>query len=436
MIETIIFFIFISLCCAFFVAEKDDRSFLLLLVSTAWLLGLPLLSLVNNSFPFSGDIDDWNYFQLAATPIHSLSDAFNFSRFQSNSVQPGYPWLLSIVNHFSGHDLYTFKSLNILFLILLSLVWYRIATLLEGNRFGKGMVCAVLLCTPLWFYIFILRKDLPIVLLHNLFILGLIEYRIKNSVQSWLILFSSTILLVLFRVPLVLINLLLISASIIISLITEKKTISAIIKLLVITGLVTGTIFVLYNPYYMSKFGIFSESRQLNSSGGMIEMAHSIHNSSTINRTLFPLLYVLTEISGLNPNTWQNINVQWLRGITAIPWIILGIPLLCAGLITLIRNITTNVATQTYNPNFVIKQNKINFENQWIVLFLFILTYFFLSWQVGDTTRWRLPDIPPLYAIALYGWYFSSKTLRNKCILIWLSSIGSFLTIFYLLREL
>lgn len=432
-------FIFISLCSVFLVAEEKDRNFLFLLVLGAWSLGLPLLAVINYWLPFSGGGDDWNYYQLAGnTSIEAWSDLFDFSRFRHSMAQPGYPWLLSLVNHLSGQSLFVFKSLNLLFLILLALVWYRIGGILAGNSFGRKMACFVVCCTPLWFYVFFLLKDLMITLLQSMFLFGLAQNKVKNNYQSWVLIIAATLSLTLFRAPLVLANIALVFCVHILTVVKRKITPGALIQLILSLSFVTLSLFILSSPSYMNKFGIFTETRMIGTNGGMVEMGQAIHSASDIKRELFPILYILNDISGFNPESWKTLDASWLRGLTFIPWVVFGIPLLFLGARGLISH---NLTTKNIPGGKRLTQgNGLRFrmftESPWSILGLFIFNYFCISWQVGDTTRWRLPDIPVLSAVILYGWCFSPKERRNRTVLGWLVAIAAFASLIYLLREI
>lgn len=406
------------------------------LVIGAWAIGLPLLSIVNEWLPFSGGGDDLAYYRLAARPIVSWQDVFDFGRFHSSMAQPGYPLFLSLVNHLSGHDLYVFKSTNLLFLILLTLVWYQLGVLLAGKTYARKVACVVLCCTPLWYYVFFLFKDLVITLLQSVFLLGLVEFQVKKNTRSWLVMVGATVAVIFFRAPLALLNVGLIAAGSILPLAVRKKNIKSLIHILFVAGFVALIITILSNPHYMNKLGIYSESRMIGSEGGMVEMARGLYSATSMNRLFFPVLYIFCEISGFNPETWSNIDAFGLRGITVLPWVIVGIPSFMLGANELLfqsrKLMTDPVSGKAFFRKILF--SKWLAENPWPLLFMFILCYFFISWQVGDTTRWRLPDLPVLSAVALYGWCFAPKKLGNYTIFFWLCAISVLFPFFYLGR--
>lgn len=434
MAETIVCFLIISVLVVQLLAEPEDRRFLLLLVVFAWTLGLPLLALANAWLPFSGGGDDFNYYRLADTPIKSWADAFDLGRFKHTMVQPGYPWLLSLINYFSGHSLYVFKASNLLVLILLSIVWYKIALILSGRLFAKKVALLIICCTPLWFYIAFLLKDLIIVLLQNIFLLGLVSHRVFGGKLPWFYMVTSTLSLTLFRTPLILVNLALLATSYLLLLWGKRKTFSELFDIFIIVVFIAGMYFLLSSPHYMNTLGIYSESRMLGTSGGMVEMGKEHYTSSSINRTLFPVLYLFGEISGFNPATWSSYNATWLRGITAIPWVVLGVPLFFISQKILYFSYDKNHSKEGKGRDNNFTSNAI--QTPWTILFIFIISYVCISWQVGDTTRWRLPDMPVFYVLALFGWTYSSKRQKNGILISWICLITVFASAAYLARGL
>jgi hypothetical protein len=67
---------------------------------------------------------------------------------------------------------------------------------------------------------------------------------------------------------------------------------------------------------------------------------------------------------------------------------------------------------------------------------IFVTSYFAISWSVGDTTRWRVPDMPMFAAIAAVGWMNTGHARRTKVLLWWTVLLGCLFGAFYLLRSL
>src|SRR5664280_3872499 len=98
-IVTFLFLFILTHALGALLVKGADRKWVSMVMLTAWLCLFPLLFLMNGWFSFSGGGDDEGYFRESAIPIDSLNDVFDMTRFVESTVQSGYPWLLSIVNH-------------------------------------------------------------------------------------------------------------------------------------------------------------------------------------------------------------------------------------------------------------------------------------------------------------------------------------------------
>lgn len=426
------FFALLSLGIAFLAARGLERAFLWRTVLLAWLaLGL-LTALVNDWLPFSGAGDDESYFYLANPPIDSLSGLFDLTGFVGFMEQPGYPWLLSLLNAFTGHDLLAFKLLNLCFLILLAITWYRIATLLESPDFAQKVMVSVLLLTPLWYYVFVLLKDMTITLLQSLFLLGLVELWRRNGLWPWLLIGAATFALIEFRTGLVLQNSVVLMGAVMLKSLGRSRNVRGwrIMGLILGVGMVTGLLALGSDPEAMARLGIYAQHRIL----GTDEMLESVsvhHEGSMMNRELFPLLYLFSETAGLSPQTWSQFDAAWLRGVLALPWIVFVVPFFLLGVFWL----TQVPHGMPHGKGLIVRlQNSRLVASPWGALLLFVLSTVAISWQLGDTTRWRIPDMPVIATIAMAGWCYAVRRTRYQVLVSWIAGAGCLFGMFYLLR--
>jgi len=429
---SILLLVGVSLIGAHFAAEPPDRSFLYRLVVAAWCVLMPLTAIVNYWMPFSSGGDDESYYFLASLPVYSFWDLLDTKRFVGLMEQPGYPMALSFINFIVGSNLLVFKLFNLAVLVFLGLVWYRIGVVLEDRGFGKMASVVVMTLTPLWFYIFILRKDLLIALIQSVFLYGAIGAQDKPGVlRYWLYMVCSTLAVILFRTPLVLVHLAVLWCAYIFRQWAAEQS-KAKTLLLSLVGLAFAAVFLLIgtNPEAMERFGIYTEHRILLSQQ-MKEQVYRTAEASEMNRPLFPLLYLLSETSGLNPLTWGNLDDSWLRGALAMPWIACVVPFFFYGLLRLSR-LPANPAC--LKQGFVPLIHSRAVYGRWLPLLLFITAYFAISWQVGDTTRWRLPDMPAIATVALAGFMFSNPTLRYRLFFMWIGAAFFLFGLYYLMR--
>lgn len=429
---TLLLYIPLTLCFAVLVTDGRDRRYLFRSILLAWATLAPLAALFNMWLPFSGGGDDERYFYLANTAIHSVGEVFDLTRFIGLIQQPGYPWLLSIINILTGPDLLAYKLLNLCFLILVALTWYRIAVLVESREFGRVVLISILFLTPLWLYFFFLLKDLTITLLQSLFLLGLVQQWRRNALLPWLLIGAATLALLPFRTPLVMQNMAVLLAMLTLNLFGRERRGGRILPLMFGGVLAAGLLVVASNPGFMMELGVYTEHRMVGSSE-MIEAAAAIGEASLMDRALFPLLYLFSETAGLNPQSWEQFDSTWLRGALALPWIFFVVPFFVLGVFWMLK---PSPGVPRVKGLMARLRNSRLVTTPWGALLLFVLSMAVISWQVGDTTRWRIPDMPAMATIAMAGWVFAVRRNRKQVLLFWIAGAGSLFTMFYLFRAL
>lgn len=392
---------------------------------------LPLLLLVNSQFPFTGGGDDMDYYYLASAPLHSWADIFDLTRFAGSMEQPGYPWLLSLVFQFTGDSLIALKALNLALFLMLVPIWHRIGLELESRDFARRLGVVILCLTPLWFYGFFLLKDMTITFLQSLFLLGVVQVAQNRGLKPWLLISAATVATILFRSPLVLVNLAVVTGVVTLTLTQRGKVGRKIVGLIFAVITIGGLLMISSSENWMAALGIFTEHRVI----GSPEMSEAIAQTgegSHINRWLFPLFYLFNETAGLNPQTWSNFDSSSLRGLLAIPWIFFGVPFFVFGMRWLFRYDTLMAVGR--RSFFRMGQLRVA-KSAWSGVVLFILAYLALSWQTGDTTRWRLPDMPAMGAVALAGWMYGVPRSRDAILLFWIMGVGTLLATYYLAKS-
>lgn len=431
----LLLFVPLSLVLAWWVTKPRDRALLIRRTALAWLVLAPLTAVMNEWMPFAGAGDDESYYELAQPPPASLTEAFDFSRFQGSMEQPGYPALLSLLNALVGHNLLAYKLLNLFFLITLSLVWYRIGLTLEGRRFARTASLVVLLLTPLWHYVFVLRKDMTITLLQSTFLLGVVQIRSAVRVRSIVLIALTSLGVTLLRSPLLLQQAGVLAGSVLARRLgTGRRSGSWLAPALLIV-LAVLTLIAASNRELLGMLGIQSEARVASES--MLELVAVYQRQGVVDTAWFPVIYLFTEISGLNPSLWERLSSSWARGVLALPWIILGVPCFLLGLRHLFTKPAFSASPRASRPTWLgrLRSSKA-LASPWAPVLLFALSYLVISWKIGETTRWRLPDMPMLAAIALVGWMNTDHTRRTRVLLWWTVLLGSLFGAFYLLRSL
>ena len=69
----------------------------------------------------------------------------------------------------------------------------------------------------------------------------------------------------------------------------------------------------------------------------------------------------------------------------------------------------------------------------WVVVAAFIATSVAVSFASGDTTRWRISDMPALLTVAVAGWDSLPKRKAFRLVLLWLLAVGSLFMLYMLL---
>ena len=424
---TCLLYIPLSLGFAAIVAENNDKSFLFKVVIWAWIILLPITFIFNELIPFAGGGDDESYFSLANYQNNSIAVVFDITKFIGLMEQPGYPFLLSIINFISGHNLLVYKILNLCFLIILALTWYRIGVLLESREFGRKNMIIVLLLAPMWYYVFFLLKDMTIVLLQSLFLLGVVQYWRRNSVWVWLLIALTILIVLYFRFYLVLLDIIVVSFVLLLKLIGRQRVSNSFPQLLFGLFVCMGLLMLAGDQQFLSLTGITSDKRVIS----VDNINAYAQDESAQKGVIFIINYLLSETAGLSPQTWKSFDSSLIRGVLAIPWIFVIVPFSFVGLYWVIQP----VQNEYTGMGLIVKLRDSRFLNTpWGVLSIFILFSFAISYQTGDSTRWRISDMPVFATIALAGMQSTDRNIRKKIIFIWFLGVGIFFPLFYLFK--
>ncbi|MHC1729921.1 MAG: hypothetical protein AB9866_28630 [Syntrophobacteraceae bacterium] len=377
------------------------------IISVSSVIFLVLLSLADYYTPFTDGSDDISYYYNSLRPLQSFDSlTYSISHYHE---QPGYPLFLTFVNSIVDDSLFARKAANIFFFLAIALCWYLIGLKIGGRLTAYRFFIGILLSTPLWFYFLFLLKDMAITVLFSLFILGTVEFfSEKKGIKLMLI---SSFCLALFRLPLLAINIaLLIAFSLFLGRTkgTLRYTVSVV---LILFMLLIGT-----NIHFLETVGIAS-TRSLSVGSLMSQAQERAGMSENIPVSKSILLYFLIETSGFRSiDTWDDTS---LRGLTALPWIFIGLPLFFVG--------SYGIVKCSYRYGTV--------ENRGFLCLLFVVAvYFALSLIVKDSTRWRIPGFPAMAAVAAVGWGRMGKRIL-PFLAFTVSGSVMFFVLYYLLKS-
>lgn len=415
------------------VVPRGRRGGTFRLVGLGWCGLLPVLVVVNQLMPYTpAGGDDESYFRLCQVTFSRLSDFLDVGQFSYAAGQPGYMWLLAVFYQIVGSDLLAFKMVNLTAFLCTIPFWYRIGEDLESPALGTELSVLILCALPLWYYWALLLKDAVITLLQSAVICGVVGVSRRGwRVGSLLMIVVATLGLIPFRVHLVPLNAAFVAGAISIGVLRGGSSLAA--KITAVIGGAFTVVFalaVVANPVWLSAFGIVYEDRVLGTAayeqqlfGGDAKGPGQIAS--------FLVVYVLSETGGLSPTSWSELTTSSVRGVLALPWILVGVPFLFFGFAWVLR--PSEDARGRGAIARILRSPIVN--TPWAAVVLIFLLYGVVTWISGDTTRWRLPGIPAMYAIAWQGWRVTEKRMRRLVLLGWVLSLGIGASAFYLLRE-
>lgn len=411
-----------SLIVARWIAVPDLKRFAALFHIVSFVGLFLITAIVNDWLPFTGGGDDASYFR--STEIAgSWSDLSSPDVFSTYYAQPGFAMVLNVLNLAFEPGLLAFKTLNLVFFLLLVHVWMRIIAEIENVTLARLYAFCCVFLTPLWFYFFFLLKDLLIAFLLSIFVLGVVRaWKSPAAWSAWLLQLMAVVALLPLRAPLAgqalaVIAIVLVSRVVVKGGWTNKvvMAVMAAAGAIVIAWLAT-------NPGFLEGLGVESAAGVLGSDA-MQDRAFSMLGQSSISNALFPVIYLLSEVAGLNSDTWRVLDAVWLRSLLVLPWIFAVVPLVPFAVLWLLRRVRSPVHSK--RSGLRITELRI-VATPWVVVAALIVTSAMLSWVVGDTTRWRLADMPAILATVVGASTAYPKAHLLLVTLIWTLSIASF----------
>jgi hypothetical protein len=392
---------------------------------------LIILYFMNDTLPFTGGGDDTNYYMASLKEFATASDWFNFKQFHTHD-QPGYPMVLTWLNQFVGESLYLRKVINVEAFILLVVVWYGIGIEIGGVRVGQIFAMGVLLATPLWYYWMFVLKDMIIILLQSTFLYGAIVYLYKrNMIHSLILMLLSTLIVIPFRIQLVYLN----AQIILIAFLIGFRESRGIAMRILLAALVLGSmIYISQNRNISTSLGIVSKTRSLD----LNTMEKTANNYMKITAKyqsggIFPVLFLVGEVAGFNPDAWKEFNMGLVRGVTAIPWIFIGVPLFLVGIFMIIFWKDKPPDGEMPPEQGASSEKKLQPKGGMLLLVGYVAIYYVLAWMTKDSTRWRMPGFPAMIAVAGWGWINLQRKTLTMLLICWGLPLSFSLVIFYVL---
>jgi hypothetical protein len=443
MVAVSLFVLALSLAAVGAALRADGREGLELpamVVLSAAALGV-VLAVANSAIPFTVG-DDAAYYAVSLRRFQGLAAWFDLRQFP-NYAQGGYPLLLSWVHQLAGGSLFARKALNLFFFLLLAVVWFGIGREMGGRRAGLLFAAAMLMATPLWAYWIFLLKDMAIVLLQSLFLLGMVRLVSRGGgARTWLLLAASTALLIPLRLPLVLLN-----AAVLVATAILTGTRSWVRKAGMLAGsglLLLGLAYVGTRANLLASFGVAGSSLDLATLRTIYQLYVDQQGGYTGARwvAMFPVLFIFGETSGLRLDALAAAAdpSMGVRGLAALPWIFVGVPFFAMGLWRLRSPAPASAPAYAGEGAFVsVPHEEEDPEaphaappGAWTALLLFLLLYAVVAWVVHDTTRWRMPGFTVMVALAAHGWMVLPPRSRVVLLTGWMGVLGAAFALYYM----
>ncbi|MEO7860392.1 MAG: hypothetical protein ABIU05_08085 [Nitrospirales bacterium] len=385
-----------------------------------------MLWLVDEAIPFlARGIDDEVYFTVSKRSFNRVSDWFDLRQFKKTHEQAGYPMLLSWVHQFVGDSLYHRKAVNVFFFLMLAVVWFRIGRHIGGRRLGFVFASGVLLTTPLWYYWIFLLKDMVITFLQSLFILGLVQsFLHKSMMRAYGLIVLSTVLTIPFRSQLALVNLAALAGATLLEMRSQRSWKTDPVKVAMTSGMFLIVLVLGMNPEILNQLGVRGEHQALDTQSvqAEVEFRGRSRTAQFTNALMFPLLYLMGEVAAFNPKAWGTGGHALIRGLSMVPWIYVGLPLFVTGTWMILRQQRSregDVQISAGHEGDPLGDPVRPERAHLLVLLMFVLVYAGVSWISADTTRWRMPAMPPMVAIAGFAWVTMNTQQRFGMLLGW-----------------
>jgi hypothetical protein len=392
---------------------------------------LVILAGVSAAIPFTLGGDDLAYFRASEREFKTFGDWFDMRQFSQTHEQGGYPLILTWIHQFAAGSVFVRKTLNVLLFLLLSVVWCDIGRIVGGPRVAINFCRGVLLCTPLWYYWMFILKDMAIVLLQSLAILGVVCVTSRREQKKgYALVVAGTVLIMPFRSMLALANVAFVAVSSLLTTGGRGASKARVIQISVYGLIVLGVLYIGTRPDILASLGVNDELRAMNASS--FEKAASLGNLARAkyfyNPLMFVMVFLVGEVNAFNPRSWGGEAAPMLRAVLMAPWIYVGLPLfLWSGLQFLkgSKDAATFVMDRSQPVSSKISRAYLS------ILFGFVVMYAVIAWLSGDTTRWRMPSLPPMAAIAVLGWLSMRKKARTKLLLVWGCAVSGFIIVYY-----
>lgn len=414
----VMFLALVVIGCMCYYIPRDDRRFGWLLLLAVFPIHFGVLWLFNNSTPFvASETDTFSYYNYSMRVFQTLGDYFNLQATRDalyGFEGTTFTHLLTIINQFVGDSLLLRKLLNVAALWVMAFAWYGVARLAGGSKFARTVTLFIVLLPTLWYPFCVLYRDELTSSLHSVFfasLLLLVYGKRTELIRHTIAACGATLSLFLLRPGAIYINAAIAVAVMGGSLLARNK--SKVARYTVVAGICAMALYIIV--VRTNLLDVLRIEKKISLTG--IVGQGSTYDSqapATITgrvRQMVPL-FMISEPTVISRGLDIHDPEQY-RGIMNGPWLLLGAPFAALGIWGIVkfivrrRRLTLAVRRQNRlagNPGATaVSIVDIAAIGVPAAIVGYCLVWLAVSMYVWDWTRWRLPAVPALVLVAVWG---------------------------------
>jgi hypothetical protein len=399
---------------------RYDRGFATTLLLCLLPIHVIVLYIANEAVPFvPSETDSFLYASESERVFTDISDVVNVSA-TATIVGPvfggiAYTHLLTIVHQFAGDSLFFKKALNITSLWVVCFAWYAIALILGGKKLARwtALSCA---CLPtLWYFYCVVLRDLLTTAIDSTLMASALLFALgaRRSYMHLSVMICALITSAFLRPATIYINIALLLVVFGATSHAMNRGKSWHIVALVLSGLAIGL--VLRSETLDSAFSLGQktslDSLSAEADGATLEALSSPTGVLLRCAKAVPLFFASEPTIASKELQWGD--PEQLRGVMNGVWFVLGTPFalvgVSLGIWSAIKNLlsrrsvklrSSRLRRETHNIDKTVAGSRAAL----LIILLYCAAWFVVCVLAWDWTRWRLPVVPALCAIAVWGY--------------------------------
>ncbi len=392
---------------------EEERRFSLRLLLLILPLHLVILAVVNRAVPFvPSETDTFLYYNQSLRPLRGLSDFLDLraALLPVDGFTGGfYGYVLRVVGVLVGSSLFWRKVLNLGCLWLLAFSWQGVAYRLNGARLSRPFLICLVLLPTLWYPFLVLYRDLVTAALHSLFLLALLLTVLEpRKGRHVAVLLGSAALGLLFRTGSGVVNA---AAAAVVALVFGIRAVRAgrlrlayLVGSAALVSVAAGLVFFLVTRLPLKGF--------------TVALGTVFYNPDApppgFGRVLAMVPLYFTSEPTIASKALSLRDPEQLRGILNGVWFLLFAPFAAAGcVLAFVEN------------RFDADGADVPDRGVLVSVALYAIIWLVACAALWDWTRWRLPAVPALTLLALWGFQRVRPDLRAVFGVSWMAAIAA-----------